>query len=144
MRRVKIPMNRENLADLSRVTPQTLNELGDHWGQQLRSVKTHQIRNLYSAVQRIRATAERRSENQPENIAEINRQLIFLKPKLAYASGRQEKDDQKKIMRDLRDFLVKAIDGVVKSQDHKEARDNFFFLVESIVAYHKFYGGKDS
>ena len=150
-------MNRVDLSDMSKVTPDTLDRLAKELGKDLagvyldrggkerqsNDVKTHQIRNLYSAVQRIRARAERQSED----IAEINRQLIFFKPLLAYASARQNKQQQQEKMKVLRERLLEAIDGVVKKTDQKEhekARANFFFLMEAIVAYHKFYGGRDS
>lgn len=135
-------MNRADLSDMSKVTPQALDELGNELGRKLRPIKTHQIRNLYSQVQRIRTQAERR----PDDLTGINRQFIFLKPRLAYASGRQERNNQE-IMKELRDRLVEAIDGVVKrteQKEHEKARENFFFLMEAIVAYHKFHGGKDS
>lgn len=123
--------------DLTTISPEELDRQGEKWGEQLaREVKTNQIRNLYSAVQHIRVRA---SQPQPDT-EDINRRLIFLKPKLAYASGRQ------KALQPLRNFLVQAIDSVVKvnSADPAKARENFFILMESIVAYHKFYGGRDS
>lgn len=149
-------MNRVDLSDMSRVTPDILNSLAEELGKDLagvfldregkerqaNEVKTHQIRNIYGAVQRIRVRAERR----PEDIAEINRQFIFLKPRLAYASARQDKRQQEKL-KALRNRLIEAIDGVVKrteQKEHEKARENFFFLMEAIVAYHKFHGGKDS
>ena len=123
--------------DLGTITPQDLDHRSEEWGRRLadrhKGIKTNQIRNLYSAVQHIRVQADQ------SNIADINRRLIFLKPKLAYASGRQSN------LKPLRDFLVQAIDSVVKNKEpkgHKKARDNFFFLLESIVAYHKFHGGE--
>lgn len=125
----------EQPIDLDTIRPEDLNCQGEKWGQQLaKQVKTNQIRNIYSAVQHIRVRA-----NQPNpDAADINRRLIFLKPKLAYASGRQRE------LNSLRDFLFKAIDSVVKSQNPERARENFFILMESIVAYHKFHGGRDS
>ena len=118
----------------SSVEPEQINRDGEKWGKELKDagIKTNQIRNLYSAVQHIRVRA-----SQPEvNQAYINRRLIFLKPKLAYASGRQTK------LKPLREFLVQVIDRVVgEEQDPPKARENFFILMESIVAYHKFYGG---
>ncbi len=124
--------------NLGTITPQELNRRGEALGKELaRDIKTNQIRNIYGAVQHIRVRASR---PQPDT-EDINRRLIFLKPKLAYASGRQNN------LRGLRDVLVEAIDSVVRSEDPQKAqkaRDNFFVLMESIVAYHKFYGGKDS
>ena len=122
--------------DLTTIAPEELDRRGEEWGRKLKQdgVKTNQIRNLYAAVQHIRVRA-----SQPEpDTEDINRRLVFLKPKLAYATGRQRQ------LRQLRDFLVQAIDSVVHSTNSPKARENFFILMESIVAYHKFHGGRDS
>ena len=121
--------------DYSKVTAEQINNKSEQLAQELANsrITTHQVRNIYSAVQRVRALAD-----QPDaKPAEINRRLIFLKPKLAYAAGRQGR------MRGLQSEIVQAIDGVVRSEDHRRACENFFFFMESIVAYHKFYGGRD-
>ena len=126
-------MANEQSSDFSKVEPEQLNRDGEKWGKELKDagIKTNQIRNLYSAVQHIRVRAGQPKVDQDY----INRHLIFLKPKLAYASGRQTK------LKPLRNFLVQTIDRVVKSKEPAKARENFFILMESIVAYHKFYGG---
>jgi CRISPR-associated protein Csm2 len=126
--------------DYSKVTAEQINNKSDQIAQQLAQARitTHQIRNIYSAVQRVRALAD-----QPDaKPAEINRRLIFLKPKLAYATGRQGRQSQDS-MKVLQGEIVQAIDGVVHSEDHRRACENFFFFMESIVAYHKFHGGRD-
>ena len=122
--------------DLTTITPEKLNSEGEKWGKELKNanIKTNQIRNIYGAVQHIRFLASRPDAD----TADLNRRLIFLKPKLAYASGRQGK------LKPLRKLLVQAIDSVVASPTPEKARENFFFLLESIVAYHKFHGGRDS
>ena len=66
----------------------------------------------------------------------IQTELILLKPKLAYAAGRQ-----KNVKKNFQKFMTKAINGVADAQNKKDAIEKFFALVESIVAYHKFYGG---
>ena len=132
--RDRIPIANEQPIDLNTITPEELDRQGEEWGKKLEKIKTNQLRNLYGTVQHIRVRAGRPD---PDTV-DINRRLIFLKPKLAYASGRQQ------ALRPLRDFLVKAIDSVVNSEDPAKARDNFFILMESIVAYHKFHGGRDS
>lgn len=136
-RRDQITEANEPPIDLNTITAEELDRRGEEWGKKLaREVKTNQIRNVYGAVQHIRVRASR---PQPDT-EDINRRLIFLKPKLAYASGRQS------ALKPLRDLLVQAIDSVVKKDNPnpEKARENFFFLMEAIVAYHKFYGGKDS
>ena len=121
--------------DLNTISPEELNRRGEALGKELaKEITTNQIRNIYGAVQHIRVRASR-PYSDPED---INRRLIFLKPKLAYASGRQNK------LRSLRNVLVQAIDSVVQSKNPERARENFFILMESVVAYHKFYGGRET
>jgi CRISPR-associated protein Csm2 len=63
--------------------------------------------------------------------------LILLKPKLAYAVGRNSKVKGLEI---LRDILGSAIDLVAEK---KEPRfQNFCRFFEAILAYHKAEGGK--
>lgn len=118
-----------DLSDLSKVNPEEINSEGEKWGQSLSQagIKPTQIRNIYSSVQQIRVQKDRLKDE------DISRRLTFLKPKLAYASGRQPG------MKPLRSFLVQAIDGVVKSAEFRPALENFFMLMEAIVAYHKFH-----
>ena len=121
--------------DLNTISPEELNRRGEALGKELaRDITTNQLRNIYGAVQHIRVRASR---PQPDT-EDINRRLIFLKPKLAYASGRQKK------LISLRNVLVQAIDSVVQSENPESARENFFILMESVVAYHRFYGGKET
>lgn len=121
--------------NLNTISPEELNLRGEALGKELaREITTNQIRNIYGAVQHIRVRASRPHPDSED----INRRLIFLKPKLAYASGRQNK------LRSLRNVLVQAIDSVVQSKNPEKARENFFILMESVVAYHKFYGGRET
>ena len=59
--------------------------------------------------------------------------FVLLKPKLAYAVGRN-KDNK---VRYLYEVLSQAIDIVVKAEDNNKAFKNFVALFEAIVAYHK-------
>jgi len=122
--------------DFGQLTPQEVDRLAEEQAEKLteQRVKTNQVRNLYSVVQRVRATRDRAGD--PEGVkAEIMRQLIFLKPRLAYASARTPG------LRALRNFLANdVIDGVARSARFGAAIDNFFTLMEAIVAYHYFYG----
>lgn len=91
-------------------------------------LKTNQIRNFYSAITRMRADFQ-----QSGFTPEIQTQLVMLKPKLAYAAGRQTA-----VRANFYPFMKTAIDGVRQAKD----LEKFFLLVESIVAYHKFHGGE--
>ena len=97
-------------------------------------LKTTQIRNFYSAITRLRQDfVEAKKQLTPQ----IERELVLLKPKLAYSAGRQ-----KAVRAHFYDFMKTNIDEVLAANNKPLAMDNFFALVESVVAYHKFYGGE--
>ncbi len=96
-------------------------------------LKTNQIRNFYSAITRMRADYEQ-AENGYE---QVKSQLIMLKPKLAYAAGRQTA-----VRANFYPFMTSAIKSVEDAPNKIKAMENFFLLVESVVAYHKFHGGE--
>lgn len=100
------------------------------WGK---NIRTNQIRNFFSGIIRIKQAYEK-SNKQWEK---IEPQVQLLKPALAYAAGRQ------KAVKPFKDFIEPEIDALLKSSDKNKALENFFVLIESFIAYHKFYGGKD-
>lgn len=103
---------------------------------QVDKIKTNQIRNFFAAISKMRVNfsiAEKGNKYQS-----IENDLILLKPKLAYAAGRQ------KAVRKFQEYVTKAIDAVINSNKKEEAVENFFALIESIVAYHKYHGGRDN
>jgi CRISPR-associated protein Csm2 len=97
-----------------------------------KAIKTNQIRNVFAHINRMRQ--DFRQEGWTPG---LERNLVMLKPRLAYAAGRQQ------VVKPLNDRLSQAINGVLASEKKEKAIQNFFDLVEGIVAYHKFYGGKD-
>lgn len=94
-------------------------------------LKTNQIRNFYAAITRLRVDFERAKKFTDE----IESSLVFLKPKLAYAAGRQ-----KAVRDNFYPFMKQQIDDVLACEDKEKALKNFFSLIEGVVAYHKFYG----
>ncbi len=122
--------------DLRDIEAEDINGIGEAQGRAFaQKVKTSQLRAFYSAVNRIRIRVQSQRTN---DFSPLERSLILLKPKLAYAAGRH------KALKSFQSFMVQAIDGVVKSKDKKRALTNFFDLLEAVVAYHKFHGGKDN
>lgn len=101
-------------------------------------LKTNQIRNFYSAITRMRTNYEQ-AEDGNEGYDQVRRDLVMLKPKLAYAAGRQTA-----VRTNFYPYMKAAIESVEQAPNHQktEAMDNFFLLVESIVAYHKYHGGE--
>lgn len=94
-------------------------------------LKTNQIRNFYSAITRMRA------EYEQDGFEKVKSQLVMLKPKLAYAAGRQTA-----VRANFYPFMTSAIKSVEQATNKGKAMENFFLLVESVVAYHKFHGGE--
>ena len=115
-------------------------------------VKTNQIRNFYSSITRMRMehkrmqmehnrkTKQHKAIPKEDSNYDLWTELLLLKPKLAYAAGRQ-----KAVRETFQPFMDWAIDATLTAQSRgssKKGLENFFLLVESIVAYHKFYGDK--
>lgn len=83
-------------------------------------ISTSQLRNIFSRVRNVRDPAG----------------LFALRPKLAYVSGREEKNEAMKTMLYLLDRLIVAVNDQVKLERFKE-------FMESLVAFHKYWGGKN-
>lgn len=96
-----------------------------------------QIRKFYGELKRIQSDPIKFSADIP-----------LLKAKLAYAVGREAKNNRGQIsystkLKELFDELEKGIDYIRKDENNiKHDTINFVKIVESIVAYHKFFGGK--
>lgn len=80
---------------------------------------TAQLRNIFSRVRNI--------ENQ--------QQLYLLRPKLAYVAGRSDTDEMKTML-----FLL---DQLIANVDCPEKLEQFKAFYEAVIAYHKYYGGKE-
>lgn len=117
--------------DLAKIKPDDIVKISDEKGRLFKNIKTNQIRNVYAKINSIR-TKFKKTKKYDES---IERSLILLKPKLAYAKGR------KREVGTFQEFMFTCIDAVVNSKDKTLATENFLSLIESVVAYHKFYGG---
>jgi len=121
--------------DLATLTPEQIDNLANEMGRKYaQNVKTAQVRNVFAHINRMRTRMRRDRNIGPD----MRRDLVMLKPRLAYAGGRQKE------VRPMSDDLRQAVDAVLKSQNFEKALRNFFDLVEGIVAYHKYHGGKDN
>ncbi|WAR43653.1 type III-A CRISPR-associated protein Csm2 [Methylomonas rapida] len=112
-------------------TAKKMIEFADKLALAIKDVSTSQIRNAYGTVKKL--------EMQTDFTEKSYRELLLLKPKLAYARGRTEfkKRDTFKL---LEDALSQAIDAVeVKDRETFKRFCNFF---EAILAYHKVYSTK--
>lgn len=101
-------------------------EYTDSFGKYLKNndLTSSQIRNVYGELKRI----------QMKGFNKEKTSFYLLKPKMAYSVARNNNRGQKK----LGDVFNKAFD-VVETAEHY---NNLMDFMESILAYHKSYGGK--
>jgi CRISPR-associated protein Csm2 len=104
-------------------------EMGDFLANHIR-LKTSQIRKFLDAVNEIRS----KGVQKPENDSFFRSQCMLLKPKLAYAAGRQP-DTVKPLMV----VLEPCIDKVHNKADFTR----FYRFMEAIIAYHRYHGVSD-
>ena len=102
-------------------------KMGDFLANQIR-LKTSQIRKFLDAVNEIKSKG-----TQDREASFFRSQCMLLKPKLAYAAGRQDE------VRPLMVVLVPCIDRVHNKDDF----NRFYRFVEAIIAYHRYHGGRD-
>jgi CRISPR-associated protein Csm2 len=124
-------MKMSDLKDLALYQASEIDEEAKKQGQNFRFINENQLRNFYTAIVRMRIEFQNSRDG---NYESVKRNLILLKPKLAYAAGRDRRN-----LLPFKDFMTNVIDKAVTSRDLKVAFDNFFALTEAIIAYHKFY-----
>jgi len=101
-------------------------ETGDFLANTVR-LKTSQIRKFLDAVNVIR------SESVGEEDYLFEERVILLKPKLAYAAGRQDQVQP----------LMTVLEPCMNKVKDKDDFLKFFRFIEAIVAYHRYCGGRD-
>lgn len=101
-------------------------------------LETNQIRKFLDAINRLKAQLaqgdadEGTPKSEDELFAEIETDIVLLKPKLAYAAARQD------AAKPLSDVMSAAIDKVHSLKDF----ERLVQLIESTIAYHKAEGGR--
>lgn len=91
---------------------------------------TSKIRNIYGEIKRIQINGYDKNRTS----------FLLLRPKVAYTVGRENsKEKNKDGINVFQDIFNKAANCV---NDEKTFL-NFCSLMEALVAYHKYYGGKD-
>lgn len=124
----------ERLADLDVEEMITMaNRLGEYLSSREVNLKTSQIRRFSDAVKKI----ESQVKSNPESFSRNN--LLLLKPKLAYATGRL-KEGRNNPLEPFQKVVDPAIDKVKDSDDFLR----FAQFMESIIAYHRFHGGRET
>ena len=105
-----------------------------------KALTTGQLRKFFGEVKRI-----------DTDVVKHKAEVPMLKPLLAYAVGRDKKSSRNGMVNKTRieefgDELCNAIDAIRFDSDENLKSDykNFVQIFESIVAYHKFYGGQEN
>lgn len=116
----------KELKDLGALKAERIVEIAEEVGKRLKQIdlKINQIRRFLDEARRIEAEVKR--GNFPQD------KVVLLRPKLAYAAGREKK------VKDLMNVLDPALRSASSSEENFW---KFLKLIEAIVAYHRFYGG---
>lgn len=127
--------------DIATQAENVIKSLGkqDSYGNMRFNLKTNQIRKFLTAVNTVTGKIDIyrvKSEQALTLPEELAAEVKYLKIKIAYQAGRE---------RSVKEFVEKAelirwIDEVGNSVERYE---KFAKYVEALVAYHKFYGGRD-
>jgi CRISPR-associated protein Csm2 len=105
------------------------NEIG---GDLSSKMTTSQIRNFLDEVNRIHA------ETQGRGAEFESSRVILLKPLLAYSAGR-ETGNKREVLKSFAELFSAAADKVQDASDFKP----FVDFTRAVVAYHRFYGGRN-
>ena len=99
--------------------------LSEHLGGRL---STSQIRSIFSEVKQMRRYDEDR--------------LNLLRPKMAYTAGKHGSRVQGKLVGPIVD-LQEILDKCIERISSEEEFENFKSFFEAILAYHRYYGGRE-
>jgi CRISPR-associated protein Csm2 len=113
------------LAGDSKKLVENAKKLGEHLGGRL---STSQIRSIFSEVKQMGGYEEHR--------------LNLLRPKMAYTAGRHGRMSRGKLVGPIVD-LQEVLDECIKITSSEEEFENFRDFFEAILAYHRYYGGKE-
>ncbi len=98
-------------------------------------ITTSQFRNFYGEIKRIQMQGIETQKNRSA--------FLLLRPKLAYAIARQQKTFSSGV-KEFGSTISEALQTVRTSGDNFTADfDNFCDLMEALLAFHKFFGGRD-
>ncbi len=105
-------------------------EQGERIGKELceKHLTVSQLRKFLSAVNAI----SNKIQILPELTEDIKNEIQYLRVKLAYQAGRNNSK-----------YLQEELDPKIKNIKTKKDFEDFASLMEAIVAYHKFNGGKE-
>lgn len=106
----------------------------EEFGKQLKDVKRSQFRRIFTHIKKIQSNIESKGLEKAADIpGEILKDILLLKPKLAYTAGRHEN------IKDVYEVVVKFVNPMKTVMDFSR----FYDFIEATLAYHKYHGGKD-
>jgi len=91
-----------------------------------KALTNSKIRSIYGEIKRI----------QMSDFEKEKSSFILLKPKVAYALGREPNNDGLKLFKEIFDLSSADV-------TNQKSFQNFCNFMEALLAYHKAYGGKD-
>lgn len=107
-----------------------------------KGLKTTQIRKFLDAVNQLKA--QLKASQTTNQIEKVKSELPLLRAKLAYAAARQQKNNDPGPVEPLRKILDVAFKKVREEDTYFSGDFNRLAqLIESIIAYHRYAGGKD-
>jgi CRISPR-associated protein Csm2 len=108
----------------------------EEFGKRLkeRNVKRSQFRRVFTHIKKIQTNVESKKLEKTADIpGEILKEILLLKPKMAYTAGRHTN------ITDFYDVVVKFVNGMKTVTEF----NRFYDFVEATLAYHRYYGGRD-
>jgi CRISPR-associated protein Csm2 len=97
-----------------------VNRLKDYVDKHVKGITSSQLRNVYALI---------REKTNPDSLPHI-------RPRLAYVAGRANNDELR--------TLIYLLDLLSVRVDDKAKLKNFKSFFESVIAYHKYFGGNDN
>ena len=94
-------------------------------------ITASQIRKFFGEVKKIEADFDRKKN-----------EIVMLTPKLAYAVGRDYNSHNRRANSKIEEFHQEIKTGISAVGVEKSNFNNLVNIIEGIVAYHRFYGGK--
>ena len=101
-------------------------DLANEIGKDMKKIKTAQLRRFFDEMKRIESSYDKSS-------------VQMLRPRLAYAAGREKDRNKQSILKAFFDIIEASISKIKGEEDFKK----LVKFVEAILAYHKFHGGSD-
>ncbi|MEI0539574.1 type III-A CRISPR-associated protein Csm2 [Brachyspira pulli] len=106
------------------------------------SISTSQIRKFLSAVNKINNKVKYQNDSE-ELSNDIVDEIAYMRVQFAYIVGKNKTKGDGILKKSMEELYNKLEPAMAEIKTSKAAFINFARYVEAIIAYHKFYGGKE-